>query len=163
MAGNFVFGRPIGSSGLSRRAWITGSLVGGLGLLARAGEPKGAGAVDATAGTIEKFQAEARKTGLGSFRTTETAHFLGIGDGPERYRRRALEICQELAAAYQKHFREKGFTTVALPEDRLTVVTLKDRASYEKFLRENAGPDVGGHFDLDANCLVIYDFRPPAD
>ena len=148
---------------LTRRAWLTGSLFAALGLVARAGEPKHAPADSAPADTIAALQAEARKAGLGPFETTETPHFLGIGDGRGSYRQAALEICQELAKAYQKHFREKGFTSISLPERPLTVVTLKDRTSYEKFLGEDAGAEVGGHYDLDANRLVIFDFRPPVN
>jgi len=150
--------RPPADLSLTRRTWLTGSLIGGLGWVVRARDSKAAPAGQ----TAESIQAEARRAGLrAAFHTTESKHFLGIGDAPDKYRRRALEICQELSTTYLKHFHDKGFTAIALPEATLTVVTLKDRASYEKFLGEDAGPDVGGHFDLDANRLVIYDFRSP--
>jgi hypothetical protein len=149
-------GRPLPS----RRAWLAGSLIAGAGWLARGAELQGAAT---PAETVEAIQREARQAGLGPFETAETKNFLGIGDGPGPYRQSALDICQELATVYLKHFRDKGFSALALPERRLAVVTLKDRTSYEKFLGESAGPDVGGHFDLDANRLVIYDFRPPVN
>jgi hypothetical protein len=153
---------PTAPGALSRRAWLAGSVIAGLGMTARGAGPEARGSEDGSADAIRTVQAEARKAGLAEFRTSETKHFLGIGDGPEAYRRRALDICQELATAYQRHFRDKGFAGISLPERRLVVMTLKGRESYEKMLGEKAGPDVGGHFDLDANRLVIYDFRAPA-
>ncbi len=47
-----------------------------------------------------------------------------------------------------------------MPEGRLTVVTLRDRDSYAAFAGEAPGDAVGGHFDREANQLVIFDFRP---
>jgi hypothetical protein len=90
---------------------------------------------------------------------SETKHYLGVGDSPDRHREKALEVCEQLAEAYEKHFRSAGFA-VSFPAQRLTVVALKDRTSYEKFLGEEAGDDEGGHYDLENNRLVIFDFRP---
>ena len=72
-----------------------------------------------------------------------------------------MRIGRALATAFQKHFRGKGFD-VTLPEHRLTVVTLAGPDSYAAFLGEDPGQVVGGHYDLDTNRLVIFDFRPDA-
>ena len=69
------------------------------------------------------------------------------------------EACAALATSYRKSFQEKGFTVV-FPTRRLTVVTLKDKPSYGEFLGEDPGEAVGGHYDLETNRLVIFDFRP---
>ena len=88
------------------------------------------------------------------------AHFLGLGDADDRFRNSALKICESLAPEFLRHFREKGFD-VALPKKRLTVVTLKDAESYRAYTGEgNRGLLVGGHYDLDTNRLVMFDFRP---
>ena len=41
----------------------------------------------------------------------------------------------------------------------MTVIVLKDEQSYAKFLGEAPGKEVGGHYDVDANRLVIFDFH----
>jgi hypothetical protein len=83
--------------------------------------------------------------------------YLGIGDAPDAYRNEALKRCRTLARAYEEHFQGKGFV-VTFPPRRLTVVTLRDRNSYAAFLGEKPGAEVGGHYDLDTNQLVIFDF-----
>jgi hypothetical protein len=144
-------------TGTSRRAWLAGSLVSFWAFRTRAAGPESD--PSNTAEEIRLIQAKAARAGLGRFRSTETEQYLGIGDGPDLYRKTALGICQQLGRVYQKHFRDKGFT-VEFPKRRLTVVTLKDRSAYEKLLGDAPGSDVGGHFDLESNRLVIFDFRP---
>ena len=42
-------------------------------------------------------------------------------------------------------------------------MTLKDQASYAAYLGVKPGDAVGGgHYELDTNRLVIFDFRPGA-
>jgi len=110
---------------------------------------------------VAQVQMKAQKAGLGVFRSSVTEHFLGIGDSPDEHRNDALKLCAALAAAFQSHFQEKGFA-VAFPPQRLTVVTLKDQASYAAYLGVKPGDAVGGHYELDTNRLVIFDFRPGA-
>jgi hypothetical protein len=108
---------------------------------------------------VAQVQEKGRKAGLGEFRWGVTEHYLGIGDAPDKHRDDALKLCEALLAAYQHHFEEKRFT-VAFPPQRLTVVTLKDQASYAAYLGVKPGDAVGGHYELDTNRLVIFDFRP---
>ena len=141
---------------LTRRQWLGCALLGGI---AGAAEPSGKD----TAQEEAEVQAHARKAGLKRFRTTVTEHYLGIGDCSDTHREHALKISKQLAATYQKHFHDKGFA-VTLPSRRLTVVTLKDKTSYEKFVGDAPGEDEGGHFNLETNQLVVFDFRPaPGD
>jgi hypothetical protein len=86
-------------------------------------------------------------------------HFLGVGNAPDAFRASALRHCEALGLAFLAYFRGRGFT-VDYPKRRLTVVTLKDADSYAALLGEALGKDVGGHYDLDTNRLVIFDFRP---
>ena len=46
------------------------------------------------------------------------------------------------------------------PKRRLTLIVLRDQDSYSALLGEAPGKDVGGHYDLETNRLVIFDFRP---
>jgi hypothetical protein len=145
----------------TRRGWIIGSLMGGLGFALQAPEPERSRA-DADSDADEarelvSIQARAKAAGLGGFRSSRTAHYLGIGDAPNGYRQQALKICAMLATAYEQHFRDKGFP-VAFPPRRLTVIALAGKSSYAAFTGADPGP-VGGHYDLDTNRLVIFDFR----
>ncbi len=111
---------------------------------------------------IEQVQARATRAGLGRFGTSRSEHFLSLGDAPARVREDALAICESLAKDFLAHFRERGFK-VAFPEHRMTVVTLKDTASFGAYVGED--PDeierlnVGGQYELDSNQLVIFDLR----
>jgi hypothetical protein len=119
--------------------------------------------VDASdADEIAAVQALAKKAGLVPFKDSHTDHFLGLGDAPEVFRKTALGICESLSAAFLPHFRQKGFN-LAMPAQRLTVITLKDKESYGAFLGDDPGKMVGGHYDLDTNRLVMFDFRPTSD
>jgi hypothetical protein len=141
----------------TRRSWLVAVLATGAGLgLRRRGI--GAEAVDKEVADVEE---RARKAGLDELRSSVTDHYLGIGDAPDAFRNEALKRCEALAFAYIKHFQEKEFA-VALPARKLTAVILKDRASYVALLGQAPGADVGGHYDLDTNRLVIFDFRPGA-
>jgi hypothetical protein len=108
---------------------------------------------------IARLQARAKKTGLGTLRTSRTKHFLCLGDAPDGYREEALTICEALGAAFVSHLSDRGFKT-EIPTNRMLVVALKDSKSYEAYLGGPAGEAVGGHYSLDSNRLVIFDFRP---
>lgn len=162
--GRFSYGplvadcRRLGRSSLvTRRAWLAGTILAAWTAKARSDEVRNADQL--AAAEIAEIQKKAKAAGLGPFRTTEVDHFLGIGDASDRHRADALTICQRLADAYRRHFREKGFT-VEYPARRMTVVTLKDKSSYRKLLGEAPGAEVGGHFDLETDRLVVFDFRP---
>jgi len=139
----------------TRRAYLKATLLGAGALGLRIPASGSDDPVDATA----EVQAQAEKAGLGPFRSSVTKHYLGIGDATDDFRADALKLCEALATAYQKYFQDKGFA-VNFPARRLTVVALKDRSTYAKFLGEAPGNDVGGHYDLDTNQLVMFDFRP---
>ena len=139
----------------TRRRWLNSALLlGGLASLGR----RSPGAVDPP-DEEARVQERAKKAGIGPFRSSVTEHYLGIGDAPDAYRDDALGICEALATAFRKYFEGKGFN-VTFPPGRLTVVTLKDADSYAAFLGEKPGEAVGGHYDLETNRLVIFDFRP---
>ncbi|QEH33053.1 hypothetical protein OJF2_15490 [Aquisphaera giovannonii] len=100
----------------------------------------------------------AKAARLAGVAAARSEHFLAVGDAPAGYLRGALDRCEGLGKDFLAHFRARGFE-VAYPPRRLTVVGLKDDASYGALLGEAPGKDVGGHFDLDTNRLVIFDFR----
>jgi hypothetical protein len=87
-----------------------------------------------------------------------TDHFLGIGDGPARYSTQALDLCESISRDYLAHFRKLGFK-VDYPASRMTVVPLKDAASYLAFSGDNPGKTIGGQYEPESNWLVIFDFR----
>ena len=108
---------------------------------------------------IAEVQAFARKAGLGPFSHNRTKRFLCVGDAPDKFRGAALGIGESLAEAFLTYFRERGFN-LAFPVRLSTVIALKDGASYRAYIGEDPGDLVGGHYDLDTNRLVIFDFRP---
>jgi hypothetical protein len=110
----------------------------------------------------EKDAAEVQKlgeqAGLSRFGKSRSEHFLALGDAPDDFLQSALRHCEALAQAFLKHFQAKGFRLVSAPR-RLIIVVLKDVKSYGALLREAPGKDVGGHYDLETNRLVMFDFR----
>lgn len=125
----------------------------------RADPPAGARAPAGEADEIAQVEKKSQEAGLGPLRTARSEHFLSLGDAPASFQRDALSRCQELGQAFLVHFRGRGFT-VEYPARRLTIIMLKDEASYAALLGEAPGKDVGGHYDLETNRLVIFDFRP---
>ncbi len=116
------------------------------------------GSAAAGADPVEQIKARARDTRLQPFETSETEHFVGVGDAPAAHRREALELCEAFALDYMVHFRGKGFT-LDWPAAKLPVVILAGATSYAAFEKGFVDDAVGGHFDLDANWLVTFDFR----
>ena len=108
---------------------------------------------------VAKLEAQAKDAGIAPFRVARTEHFLGVGNAPDGFRKEALGVCEALGKTFVKHLRERGFS-VDYPAERMTVVVLKDSSSYGALLGEAPGKDVGGHYDLDADRLVVFDFRP---
>ena len=108
---------------------------------------------------IAEVTAKGEAAGLEPFRVSRAERFLGVGDAPDSFREGALEICAALGRLFLSDLRARGFK-LDYPDDRLMVVVLKDSRSYEALLGEAPGIDVGGHFDLNSNRLVIFDFRP---
>lgn len=106
-----------------------------------------------------QVEKQAGETGLGALKTFRTENFVCVGNAPDSYCGDALEICESMAKAFIAHLADRGFK-VAMPSDRMMVVVFRDSRSYEAFLGERLGEAVGGHYDLDANRLVIFDFRP---
>src|SRR5215213_6551704 len=133
---------------MSRRGWLSASILGGIGLGAVADEPEKG--VDTTAEELAPILAHARKVKLRGFRSSRTPHYLGVGNAPELFRNQALRVCEALAVEFQRFYGDPKFA-VRLPKQRLTVIALKDRQSYEAFVGESAGADLGGHYDLETN------------
>lgn len=136
----------------TRRHWILSALVAGVGRTALA-QPNSEPTTDAAAAVV----ARARKCGLRNFRSSGTEHYVGVGDAPDDRREDALRICEKLAKVYGQVFHDKGFP-FAFPERPMVVVMLKDRNSYAAYLDEKPDGDEGGHYNVDANELVIFDF-----
>ncbi|MDG3003046.1 DUF1570 domain-containing protein [Paludisphaera mucosa] len=108
---------------------------------------------------IAKIEAQAKHAGVTPIGVSRTTHFLGVGNASGPFRKQALEICEALGRVFLKHLRDRGFRVV-YPDRRLMVVVLRDAISYGSLVGEAPGKDVGGHFDLDADRLVVFDFRP---
>ncbi len=114
---------------------------------------------DSSEKALTRIQEQAKKAGLQDIRSSEFEFYLGVGNAPDAFRTDAMHICHDLAGVYLKHFQGKGFPVEA-PKSKLILVTLKDRSSYEAFSENAPGGEVGGHYDLDTNALVVFDFRP---
>ncbi len=108
---------------------------------------------------VETIEARAREVGLGPFDASSTEHFLGVGNTPAGYRAEALHLCEMIADDFMRAFRERDFKKVALPARRMTVVVLKDAGDYAAFSKK-AQKLEGGRYEIDANRLIVFDFRP---
>ena len=135
---------------ISRRSWLQCSL-GALAVV-----PALASGADA----LKPIRARGKDAGLGPFEVFESEGFRGIGDAPAGFQKEALAVCEAVSADYRRHFQEKGFE-LNRPADRLTVVILAGPRSYAAFEKVPISEAIGGHFDLEANWLVIFDSREP--
>jgi hypothetical protein len=150
---------------LSRRRWLEGAALvsSGLAWPARGQAPSPPPADPSEQGLIERVQETARKAGLGPFSRKMSEHFLVLGNAPARFQAAALkEVCEPLSKAFVAHFGHRGFA-VGLPKHHMTVVTLKDAASYRAYIGQNPGETVGGHYEVETNQLVVFDFGAGQD
>ncbi len=148
--------RKFGDRMLSRREWMA------VACALAAPSPTQADDAQADESTqIRAIEALARKAGLDGFRVSRSNHFLGVGNAPDAYRAEALKVCEAFARAFVPSFHDRGFD-VSLPAKRLTLVILKDAESYQA-VDPSADPSVGGHYAIDSNRLVVYDFRSSRD
>jgi hypothetical protein len=108
---------------------------------------------------LAAIAAHGQKVGLPAFERTQTAHFLAIGDATSAFRAAALNACEKMADDYLNHMQVKGFTHLAFPKKRMTVVTLGDSNSYAAYTGDPADLVIGGHYERDTNRLVMFDFR----
>jgi hypothetical protein len=113
---------------------------------------------------VEALVRKARTAGLKAVGVDRTDHYVAVGDAPPAFRKKALELCERLALGFEKHFKAKEFK-VALPKSRMPVVILAGRDSYAAFKGEKVEQEEGGHYDVEADRLVIFDAQgdPVAD
>ncbi|MHC5537960.1 DUF1570 domain-containing protein [Singulisphaera rosea] len=143
----------------SRREWILASGVYGFSLrTGRARGEDGKATAPTPSKTLDAILERAKASKLTGFRSRETETYLAVGDAKETFLDGALEIGKALTTEFLSHFQAKGFD-VKTPVEKLVMVVLKDKASYEAYLGEAPGADVGGHYDVETNELVIFDFR----
>ena len=143
-----------------RRAWLAGAALACARSLA--------GADIAADPEQSAIAAQAEKAGLGPFRMSRTANYVGIGDAVDIFRTRTLADCEAVRSDYMDFYRARGFE-IAAPAQPLTVVTLTDDRSFAAFLgkREYAlaregffhGPTVHGVYQPRSNRLVVFDHR----
>jgi Protein of unknown function (DUF1570) len=151
---------PAGALHCSRRGWLAQALAGVAGLRLTTWScfaQQVPGDAD-EAKEIADVKALALEKRLGRFSENRTMHFLGLGDADAAYCKSAITICEALTKDFLAHFRERGFK-LEMPPGRLTVITLKDDASYRAWAGDNPGATVGGHYDPPTNRLVVFDFR----
>ena len=136
----------------TRREWLTGAVGLGLAWMGRRGM-----AADGTAAE-EAVRRRATKAGLAGLGTSQTEHYLAIGDAPASFREQALGLCEKLLGSYQKYFQNKQFE-IKLPARRMTVVVLAGRVSYTAYKDEPVASEEAGFYDIEADQLVIFDAR----
>jgi Protein of unknown function (DUF1570) len=138
------------SGPISRRNWLLGTL---------ALSALGAGPQQEKA-ALDEIRAKGKKAGMEGFDESESAHYVGIGDSSKGFREEALKLCETIATEYRKHFGERGFQ-LEMPKKKLVVVVLRGPKSYVMFEGGFIDEAIGGHFDLETNRLVIFDFAGP--
>lgn len=146
----------------SRRQWLyqastaLGLASSGLSTPCRAAESPAATGEDERIGKIVE---KAKDAGIAPFGVSRSTHYLGVGNAPDEFRREALEVCEALGRVFVKQLRDRGFK-IDYPDERMMVVILKDATSYGAFVGGVPMLNVGGHFDMDSDRLVVFDFRP---
>lgn len=144
------------SDSVTRRSWLTGVSLIGLGGLSAGDDPPKHAVPDDVA---EAAFRQAKRVGLKDFRTSESEHYMGIGDATDDFRKSAVDLCEKLASSYQSHFRANGFE-VNLPKTRMAVVILANKVSYARFNEEPASQAGAGHYFADLDLLVTYNVGP---
>ena len=134
------------STPISRRVWLGGLLIAGWSPRVGLGDD------------LDPIRAIGAKARLGEFKTSKSKHFLGIGDASIAYQVEALAAAESIGVEFLTHFNDKGFK-LAWPAAPLFVVVLAGVRSYSAFTGDAAEVAVGGHYDVDTNRLVIFDFR----
>ena len=140
---------------MTRRDWLAAAALGCFATPALAQERRHPRSEDEAEKLVED---RAKEVGLKGFHTSGTKNFVGIGDAPDAFRKKALDICEKLLHEYQSHFQFKNIHLKPI-KDRLTVVTLADLKSFSAFSGMDEAPGVGGFYDRDTNRLVMFDNR----
>ncbi len=107
---------------------------------------------------VQAIRQRAEAAGLKGIASGMSTHYVGVGNAPDAFRAEALELCENLATTFLKHLEFKGFD-VKPPKNRLGVVVLADRASYEAFIGEKALETEGGLYEPASGLLVMFDFH----
>ena len=149
-----MFDVPSTNAAITRRAVIAGTI--GVLFAPRVSFGQGADAAE-----IARVQEIAKKAGLGAFGDNKNDQYLALGDAPENFRKRALEILNGLARDYLKYFAAKGFA-VTKPAGRMTIIVLANRKAFSAYLGDDVPGLVGGIYDPDANDLVLFDNQDAA-
>lgn len=137
----------------TRRRWLTLMALAGLGSL-------GADKAQADPAEAEAILARLAAVKLENRGSSETDHYLALGDAPDDFRDGALEVCEGLAKTFQKHLLTKGIA-ITLPRRKMAVVVLAGKESYDAFNGSQSVSAEGGVFDLETNRLVIFQTNNP--
>lgn len=136
--------------GLTRRSLLLG--LTGAPFLARALEAQEADV------RVSDVLTRAKNRGMKGFEVTESKRFIGIGDASKEFRKEAIDICEEVAAAYMEHFKVRKFPLLE-PQKKMLAVIFQGPSSYEQFLNQKLVGAVGGMYNITLNVLFMFDFR----
>jgi hypothetical protein len=131
---------------ISRRSWLVGTLA--FAALGDAGEDHP---------ELAKIRAKGREAGMEGFDESESTHYLAIGDSPQKFREGALAVCEAVYSDYRKYFGDKGFE-VTEQKAKLVVVALQGPKAYAMFEGGFVDDVIGGHFDIEENRLVMFNY-----
>lgn len=107
---------------------------------------------------LAQVRKRASRAGLNALGTSDSEHYVAIGDARKDFREDALGLCEKILASFQKYFKEKGFE-VKPPGAKMTVVALGGRNSYARYKGEEVLPEEGGLYEIEDDQLVIFDAR----
>jgi hypothetical protein len=110
---------------------------------------------DAEDAEVARVKKHAADSGLRDFGVTRNDQYIGIGNADEAFRKECLAMLLGLSSDYFTHFSLKKFD-LTKPKERMTVVMLSDRDSFNKYLGGNPGDKVGGIYDPNTNELVLF-------
>lgn len=107
---------------------------------------------------LEAIRSHAKGQGIDQVRVHRSESYIGLGNAPDDFLSKAVNLCEGLAKDYFRHFKFKGFSPTE-PASKFFLVALADAAQFRQFIGFDPGPSVGGLFDLDSNHLVLFDNR----
>ncbi|APW60799.1 DUF1570 domain-containing protein [Paludisphaera borealis] len=160
---------------LSRREWIRATALGVSGMLVgdavlaapQAVKKEDKPPIEIKDSDLAEVERKLEKAGITRVHRLDSAHYQAVGDAADVFMKSILGDCEQLAVAYLRHFKDRGFEIHA-PERSLILLVFRDDRSFGKFFRmpslpeaasKGIGAQMTGAYDRSTNLLNVFDWR----